>query len=104
MALEIWLGGGGVTVIQEIRVGGGSKNLAIRWRGGVDFFWNSPISRANSDQMIESETLKGRRLQELSWIYEYLSTCRVNFDNLTLSAGTALSDIYIKNRLQHLFK
>ena len=33
---------GGVTVIQEIRVGGGSKNLAIR-RGCEDFFWNNPF-------------------------------------------------------------
>ena len=98
------VGRGGVTVIQEIWVGGGVKKPCHPLEGGVDFFWNSPISRADSDQMVESETLKGRRLQELSWIYEYLSTCRVNFDNLTLSAGTTLSDIYIKNRLQHLFK
>ena len=30
-------------MIQEIRVGGGSKNLAIR-RGGGGFFWNNPLT------------------------------------------------------------
>ena len=37
-------GGRGGLVVPEIRVeGGGQKNHAIR-RGGVDFFWNNPLS------------------------------------------------------------
>ena len=38
--------GGGVTVIQEIRVGGGGvkKTLPSAGEGGVDFFWNNPMS------------------------------------------------------------
>ena len=45
LALEI-LVGGGVTVIQEIRVGGGGvkKTLPSVGEGGVDFFWNNPMS------------------------------------------------------------
>ena len=51
--MEIWEGGGvfglgnpggrGVTVIQEIWVGGGGQKTVPSVRGGVDFFWNNPI-------------------------------------------------------------
>ena len=44
--------GGGVTVIQEILVGGGgSKNLAVH-REGVDFFWNSPMSHTQINKCV----------------------------------------------------
>ena len=37
--------GGGVTVIQGIWVGGGGqKTLPSVGGGGVDFFWNNPMS------------------------------------------------------------
>ena len=45
LALEIRVGGG-VTVIQEIRVRGGGVKKPCHPSGGVDFFWNNPMSHA----------------------------------------------------------
>ena len=38
--------GGGITVIQEIWVGGGGQKTlpSVGGGGGVDFFWNNPMS------------------------------------------------------------